>query len=220
MVPNPQDIIQEELSNELPQLTDDTVVISGMSGRFPKSRTIADFKNNLYNKIDMVQPCDSQWKAVSEIVPDRYGQTLDVDKFDSAFFSIHSEFGNYMDPQGRMILEHVYESILDAGISPKSLRGSNTGVFLACCFVDSHETSIRDKSGKELTGSLRTLLANHISYAMDFKGPSFVIDTACSSSGYAADIALKALQNGECDQAILAGTNLLLGPTLSLVFLK
>ena len=219
MVPNPQDIIHEP-SNQLPELTEDTVVISGMSGRFTKSRTIADFKHNLYNKIDMVQPCTDQWKAITEIVPERYGQTVDVDKFDAAFFSIHSEFGNFMDPQGRMILEHVYESILDAGVSPKSLRGSNTGVFLACCFVDSHESAIRDKTGKELTGSLRTLLPNHISYAMDFKGPSFVIDTACSSSGYAADIALKAIQNGECDQAILAGTNLILGPTLSLGFLK
>ena len=218
MTPNPQDV--HESFNELPKLTDDTVVISGMSGRFPKSRTIADFKHHLYNKIDMVDPCDDQWLAITEIVPERYGQTLDVDKFDAAFFSIHNEFGNYMDPQGRMILEHVYESILDAGISPKTLRGSNTGVFLGCCFVDSHEAAIRDKTGKELTGSLRTLLANHISYAMDFKGPSFIIDTACSSSGYAAEIALKAIQNGECDQAILAGTNLLLGPTLSLVFLK
>ncbi|KAL7014528.1 hypothetical protein ACKWTF_015986 [Chironomus riparius] len=219
MVPNPKDVIHKP-SNQLPELTENTVVISGMSGRFPKSRTITDFKHNLYNKVDMVQPCTDQWKAITEIVPERYGQTVDVDKFDAAFFSIHSEFGNFMDPQGRMILEHVYESILDAGISPKSLRGSNTGVFLACCFVDSHESAIRDKTGKELTGSLRTLLPNHISYAMDFKGPSFVIDTACSSSGYAADIALRAIQNGECDQAILAGTNLILGPTLSLVFLK
>ena len=80
--------------------------------------------------------------------------------------------------------------------------------------------AVMDKAGKDLAGSLRCLNANYISYLFDFKGPSFVIDTACSSSGYAADVALKSIQNGECDQAILAGTNLLLGPTLSLVFLR
>ncbi|CAG9811694.1 unnamed protein product [Chironomus riparius] len=200
--------------------TTDTVVISGMSGRFPKSRTINEFRHNLYNKIDMTSPCSQQWKVMDESVPDRYGKTVDIDKFDSEFFPAPLEYKNLMDPQMRMILEHSYEAILDAGIAPPSLRGTNIGVFVGCCFVDAHGVGVLDKAGKELAGSLRTLSANCISYLFDFKGPSFVIDTACSSSGYAADVALKSIQSGECDQAIVAGLNLVLLPSLSGGFLK
>jgi fatty acid synthase len=197
-----------------------TVVISGMSGRFPKSRNIAEFKENLLTKTDMTAPCGPRFKQLNELIPDRCGQTPDIDKFDAAFFNIPGDFANHTDPMCRLLLEHVYEAIIDAGVSPRSLRGSRTGVFVGCCFVDCHEYSVREKSGKELTGSLRTLIPNQVSYAFDFKGPSFVIDTACSSSGYAADVALKSIQSGECDAAILAGTNLVLGPALSMAFLK
>jgi fatty acid synthase, animal type len=39
-----------------------------------------------------------------------------------------------MDPQCRMLLEHAYEAVLDAGINPKTLRGSRTGVFMGLSF--------------------------------------------------------------------------------------
>lgn len=52
-------------------------------------------------------------------------------KFDAAFFGIHSKQCNAIDPQGRHILECAYEAILDAGIHPKSLCNTKTGVFLA-----------------------------------------------------------------------------------------
>lgn len=196
-------------------IINDTVVITGMSGRFPNSRNVEEFSYNLYNKVDMTSPCSPHWKVMYEAVPDRYGKTVDIDKFDSEFFPAPMEYKNVMDPQMRMVLEHSYEAILDAGISPQTLRGSNTGVFIGCCFVDAYGISVLDKAGKELVGSLRTLSANCISYLFDFKGPSFVIDTACSSTGYAADVALKSIQSGECDQAIVAGLNLVLLPSLS-----
>jgi fatty acid synthase len=200
--------------------TTPSVVISGMSGRFPKSRNIAAFKENLLTKTDMTAPCGSRFVQFNDFIPDRCGQTLDIDKFDAAFFNIPGEIAKQVDPMSRLLLEHVYEAIIDAGVSPRSLRGTRTGVFVGCCFVDCHEFSIREKGGKELTGSLRTLIPNQVSYAFDFKGPSFVIDTACSSSGYAADVALRSIKSGECDAAILAGTNLVLGPALSMAFLR
>ncbi|XP_070508492.1 fatty acid synthase-like [Chironomus tepperi] len=197
-----------------------TVVISGMSGRFPKSRTIAEFQHNIYNKIDMTSPCSPHWSVLEQDIPDRYGKTVDIDKFDMEFFPVPREYKNLMDPQMRMVLEHAYEAILDAGISPLTLRGSNTGVFIGCCFVDAHSIAVLDRAGKELAGSLRCLNANYISYLFDFKGPSYVVDTACSSSGYAADLALKSIQNGECDQAIVAGVNTVLLPTILKGFMK
>ena len=50
-----------------------------------------------------------------------------------------------MDPMGRMLLEHTYEAIVDAGINPRHLRGSKTGVFLGLCFSESDKTWFYEK---------------------------------------------------------------------------
>lgn len=39
------------------------VVISGISGRFPESNSIAEFRENLFNGIDMVTDDDRRWPA-------------------------------------------------------------------------------------------------------------------------------------------------------------
>lgn len=128
---------------------------------------------------------------------------------------------DYLDPQSRILLEHAYECITDAGISPKSLQGSKTGVFIGCCAMDSdffivHAPS--NKDGLDLSSSSRALLSNRISFALDLKGTSFTVDTACSSSAFAFDLAFKAIKNGEIEAALVGGTNLLLHPDTSLQF--
>ena len=53
-----------------------------------------------------------------------------------------------------------------------------------------------------------------------FAGPSFVSDTACSSSLLALHQAVRAMRSGECEAAIVAGTNLCLCPTSSVQLQK
>jgi naphtho-gamma-pyrone polyketide synthase len=50
------------------------------------------------------------------------------------------------------------------------------------------------------------------SYFFRFSGPSLSIDTACSSSFAAIQIACSNLWRGECDTAIAGGTNVLTNP--------
>lgn len=58
-------------------------------------------------------------------------------------------------------------------------------------------------------------LANRLSFCLGLKGPSFGLDSACSSSLYALDLAVKAMRNGDCDSALVAGTNLILNPLVT-----
>lgn len=64
------------------------------------------------------------------------------------------------------------------------------------------------------------MLSNRISFSLDLNGPSFPTDTACSSSMYALDFAYKMLSSGECDAALVGGTNLCLHPYVTLQFVK
>ena len=51
-------------------------------------------------------------------------------------------------------------------------------------------------------------------------GPSFALDTACSSSMLALDQALHSIRTGKCDSAIVGGCNLCLRPSCTLQFQK
>jgi fatty acid synthase, animal type len=133
----------------------DQVVISGISGRFASSANVAEFASNLYNKVDMVNDEETRWKHTSPETPKRFGKIDRLDKFDAQFFSVHNRQSNRMDPQCRMLLEHSYEAILDAGMNPKNLRESRTGVFIGCCFSESEEILFYenfDRDGLGLTG--------------------------------------------------------------------
>jgi acyl transferase domain-containing protein len=57
-------------------------------------------------------------------------------------------------------------------------------------------TSMRD-SFLFYTGNGKTMYANRVSFVFDFKGPSMVIDTACSSSMVALDVAITDLRLGK-----------------------
>ena len=127
----------------------DKIVISGISGRFPNSNNMREFSDNLYNKVDMVNDDERRWRHTNVSIPKRSGKINHLEKFDATFFGIPNKQAQTMDPQGRLTLEHAYEAVLDAGINPRSLRGSRTGVFIGCCFNESEHNvySLKNSSG-------------------------------------------------------------------------
>ena len=61
-----------------------------------------------------------------------------------------------------------------------------------------------------------TMLANRISHAFDFRGPSMTVDTACSGSLVAVHLAAQSIWNGECDLALAGGVNIMIGPNTAI----
>lgn len=91
------------------------VVITGLSGRLPESDSIAEFREHLINMDDMVTEDDRRWTMGMHGLPTGNGKLKDLSKFDATMFGVHPKQANAMDPQLRMLLEVVYESIVDAG---------------------------------------------------------------------------------------------------------
>ncbi|RYP45085.1 hypothetical protein DL768_008516 [Monosporascus sp. mg162] len=137
--------------------------------------------------------------------------------FDAAFFRINPKEAEAMDPQQRLLLETVFEAIEAAGWPLEMIEGSLTSVHVGVMTTDFYDIQVRDPEmlpTYSATGLARSILSNRISYFFDFRGPSITIDTACSSSLVALHQAVQSLRNGEAAQAVVAGTALLLDPSM------
>ncbi|RHZ63428.1 uncharacterized protein CDV56_104935 [Aspergillus thermomutatus] len=141
----------------------------------------------------------------------------DVSAFDASFFGINPREAEAIDPQQRMLLETVYEAMEDAGLTISGMKGSDTAVYVGLMTGDYHEMQIRDPENMPMymaTGTARSIVSNRVSYFFDWKGPSVTIDTACSSSLVALHHAVQSLRAGDCQIALAAGANLILGPEM------
>ncbi|XP_024893546.1 fatty acid synthase-like [Temnothorax curvispinosus] len=154
-------------------------------------------------------------------MPHRIGKVNNIEKFDSEFFNILATEAHIMDPMTRMLLEHTYEVIIDAGINPKELRGTRTSVITA--ISQSETQGYFSFTGSELarlpmTGCNVSFMANTISYWLGATGQSHSIDTACSSSNYAIVKGYEQIRSGICDAVIIASASLCLSLHVQFLF--
>ena len=75
-------------------------------------------------------------------------------------------------------------------------------------------------NGYGALGGQRSMFSNRLSYAFDFHGPSYTIDSGCSGSLSALQQGFQSIRSGQCDAAIIGGVHLVLKPTESLNFQK
>ncbi|KAI1125350.1 polyketide synthase [Nemania abortiva] len=156
-------------------------------------------------------------RSGSTNVPGGYFINQDIRQFDNSFFGINNLEATYMDPQQRKLLEVVFECLQSSGTTMDGISGSTTGVYVANFTVDYQPGQTRDPDyihRYTATGSGATVMSNRISHVFNLLGPSFTIDTACSSSVFALHQALNALKTGDCDSAIVASANLIMSPEL------
>ena len=99
----------------------------------------------------------------------------------------------------------------------EKLAGSRCGVFVGSFNRDYKDELQRDPEAMPLyhvTGTEQSMLANRISYVFDFRGPSISLDTACSASMTALHLACQSINSGECQEAIVGGSSLMLNPNV------
>ncbi|MCH9667515.1 MAG: SDR family NAD(P)-dependent oxidoreductase [Actinomycetia bacterium] len=139
------------------------------------------------------------------------------DEFDAEFFTIAPREAAAMDPQQRLLLEVAWEALEHAGINPRSLRGSATGVFVGLTTNDYYHSVVGRLRPEDIDpyipfGNAPNFAAGRLSYFLGVRGPAVVSDTACSSSLVSIHLACQSLRRRESDHALAAGVNLILSP--------
>ncbi|KAF2471756.1 putative equisetin synthetase [Lindgomyces ingoldianus] len=205
------------------------IAIIGSACQFPGgSDTPSKLWELLREPRDLVQKVPTERRfdpaAFYHSDPEHHGTTdvqtsyfLDKDpaEFDNSFFNIQPAESEAIDPQQRMLMETVYDSLCAAGQAIEGLRGSSTAIFVGVMGDDWGGAFYKDWDNLpqySATGLARSILSNRVSYFFDWHGPSITLDTACSSSLVAVHLAVQALRNGESRVAVAAGANLLLSP--------
>ncbi|MFD8856152.1 type I polyketide synthase [Streptomyces vinaceus] len=199
---------------------DELVAIVGMACRYPGGITSpAGLWQAVADGVDAISdfPQDRGWDLARIYDPTgarpdtsyvaQGGFLYDAGDFDPDFFGISPNEALIMDPQQRLLLEASWEAFEDAGIDPRTLKGSRTGVYSGMMYHDyAHNAS---------TGGIAS---GRVSYVLGVEGPSMTVDTACSSSLVSLHLAIQALRAGECTLALAGGVTVMSDPEVFVEF--
>ncbi|GIC87841.1 type I iterative polyketide synthase [Aspergillus udagawae] len=203
------------------------IAIVGMSMRLPGGVNCEnEFWEFLINKRDgLCRVPDNRYnidafykESTSGAIRTQHGYFLqqDIAYFDAAFFGMSKVEAARLDPQQRMLMEIIWECMENGGQT--QWCGKNIGCYVGVFGEDWLDLLSKDTQANDryrVIGAGDFALSNRISYEFDLRGPSMTIRTGCSSSLVGLHEACQALYSGECSSALVAGTNLIITPTMT-----
>ena len=210
---------EQSHANKLPD-----IAIIGLSCKFPGANNINEFWNNIVSGTETITHFDDE-----ELLNSGIDRTLltnpqykkskgflnNVEYFDSDFFNYSEQEAHVMDPQSRVLHQCAWEVLEDAGYNPNKYPGK-IGLFAGSSsnFLWVKQW-IKEDQDRDLLSAFETLTLNEkdflttrLSYKLDLKGPSFNIQTACSTSLVAIHQAAQSLFYSESDMVIAGGVSI------------
>ncbi|WP_437627952.1 amino acid adenylation domain-containing protein [Sorangium sp. So ce1151] len=195
------------------------IAVIGLACRFPGAPSPAAFWENLAAGVCSIREVPlSRWDWRRLYSPDQQegksvskwgGFVDDIEGFDPGYFNIPEADAVMLDPLVRLFLEAGVTAFLDAGYDRQALGGRKVGVFVGARSANFAERS-RHASKSSIVSGGQNFIAAHLSHALNLKGPSMVVDTACSSALVGISLACQSLASDACEMAVAGGVDVLL----------
>lgn len=218
------DVLRERREQARQSSAHQDIAIIGMNGRFPGAPNVETFWENLHDGVESVSffteeelieaGCDPRQVRHSAYVKARpILPPEDVAQFDALFFGYSPREAELTDPQHRLFLETAWEALELAGYDPSTYKGL-VGVFGGSnisSYMMSMLTNPQAVPGDDyqmVIGNDKDSLTTNVSYKLNLKGPSFAVQTFCSTSLVATHLACQSLLHGECDLAMAGGVSI------------
>jgi len=191
------------------------IAVVGMSGRFPRARDLDTFWKNIAEGRECISrftPEELAETGVPEALRDRSDfvparAILDEPfHFDAPFFGLTPREAELTDPQQRLFLECAWEALEHAGYDPTRYP-EPIGVYAgadANTYVQGN-LLLWTHDLQSLIGNDKDYLATRVSYKLNLRGPGVTIQTACSTSLVAVQLACQGLLGFQCDLALAGG---------------
>lgn len=202
--------------------TSKDIAVIGTSSRFPGPRKLDDWWHSLLkgevltthlSKEELVELKIPEFLVNDpEYIPVR-GYLTDADRFDNEVFRVSYRDAEMMDPQHRLMLEASWCALEDAGYGKSNDRpitgvfasGSGSGYARAMLSCGPLEPDLLEQV---IHGTEPDFIASLISYKLNLTGPAVAIQTACSSSLVGLHLACQALNNGDCELALVVAAGI------------
>ncbi|XP_010765922.1 lovastatin diketide synthase LovF-like [Notothenia coriiceps] len=212
----------------------DDIAVIGIGCNFPGGEGLDNFWKVLLEGKNCVVDIPTErfdttfWYDADESKPGKTQTTKAAliegfNEFDHRFFGITEVEADFMDPQQKLLLQCTYRALEDAGIAMESISGTRTGVYMGLMNRDyeilqsNSPTTINHYNG---TGTAMSVAANRISFTFNLTGPSFAVDSACSSSLVVLHLACQAIKQGDCEMALCGGVSCILEPRVFVALSK
>ncbi|MDV9178623.1 type I polyketide synthase, partial [Streptomyces sp. W16] len=214
---------------DVPAAPGEPVAVIGVGCRLPGGVRGPDgYWQLLIDGVDAIRRVpEDRWGDFTPFPPAEapvYGGYLDdIAGFDADFFRITPREASVMDPQQRILLEVVRETLDHAAVPATALAGTATGIYVGVSAPEYGRLTGADAHTVDPwapAGAALSVTAGRLAYVLDTHGPNMAVDTACSSSLVALHQACVSLRGGEIDTAIAAGVNVLLSPVVGVAFAR
>ncbi|MDZ8184108.1 MAG: beta-ketoacyl synthase N-terminal-like domain-containing protein [Nostoc sp. ChiSLP02] len=199
------------------------IAIIGLTGRFPGAKNLDEFWHNLQNGVESISFFSDEELLASGVdaallTNPNYVKANavleDVELFDAAFFGFNPRDAEMTDPQHRIFLECAWEALEKAGYNSETYNGTigvfagaNLSGYLLNIYLNQNIRNSTDERQIVIAGD-KDYLATRTSYKLNLTGPSYTVQTACSTSLVAVHLACQSLLNGECDMALVGGISI------------
>ncbi|MCP4990324.1 MAG: SDR family NAD(P)-dependent oxidoreductase [Colwellia sp.] len=207
------------------EYTNDIAII-GMAGRFPGAGNIHEYWKNLCNGEESIKFFSDHELLDAGVDPELinnpdYVKAMpvldDIELFDARLFGFSPKEAEIIDPQHRLFLETSWEALEDAGYRTDLFNGrigvyGGVGInFYLLNNIFSNQNLIKSFDGIQLRiANDKDFLCTRVCYLLNLKGPGLNINTACSTSLVAVQLALQGLLNFQCDIALAGGSTIML----------
>src|SRR5215471_7672477 len=194
------------------------IAVVGMAGRFPGAASVDAFWQNLRAGVESIRDLSDDDLRAAGVAGDLLGDARfvrraadlsDIDRFDAPLFGFTPREAELMDPQFRAFLEDAWAALENAGyLSDRhDLRvgvfaGAGPDTYLLNNILANPKAAWSVGGFQTAIGNQRDYLATHVSCRLDLRGPSLVVQTACSTSLVAIHLACQSLLGHECDVAL------------------
>jgi acyl transferase domain-containing protein len=200
------------------------IAIVGLAGRFPGAPTVRDFWRNLTAGVESIRFASAAGLSAAGVDPALIshpdyvpagGILHQPEYFDASFFGFSAREAEIIDPQQRVFLECAWEALEDAACDASLYPGA-IGVFAGAGLNTYallnlfHNPEIVESVGpyQIMMGNEKDFLCSRVAYKLNLRGPAISVQTACSTSLVAVQIAFESLLRHECDMALAGGVSI------------